>query len=283
MDRCEENYLMVGKYDQEFMRKLVKRAYGGTHGGSGPFVEKCSAEAGLSKAVLEKATSKTGRDRVSPLPIPLQEAIVRNSEGRVTMEEVLAANGLVRKETAELLMDTLLPEKKEVQDLRYKKWRDKIESDTNPSGFHAFCKNLEEFCKELDKDTADAVMADKDKLYSSAFFAWALQQYQMSGKDTEKASGAKQILMDLAVRCNKWMEWHFMETPHIRMPDLPTDNADTGMEKDNNAVPEADTQENGEEDVPSASGEENDLTAPEMENIPLTPNAGSNTLPVYLL
>lgn len=63
---------------------------------------------------------------------------------------------------AEYILESLKPPAShEKKDLRHKKWKDLVESQTEATDYFSFCENLEIFCSKLQKKNVKYLLQNK--------------------------------------------------------------------------------------------------------------------------
>lgn len=160
-----------------------------------------------------------------PMHLRMVKPLVGLSDGRITMEQMLAANGLLKLSEAEYILESLKPPAShEKKDLRYKKWKDLIESQTEATDYFSFCENLEIFCSKLQKKNVKYLLQNKLKLFASPFLVSCLSEYGNLIRDKveklhygetpeneEKEKDLWFVLYNFLVENPGWVERRFSE------------------------------------------------------------------------
>lgn len=171
----DPSYIVVSKPDKNKIKKLWRIAVGSDNiHVETAMAKKCSE---LIYWHYQSILHYMRGERSNPVPLCLINTVVECSGGRVTKEQFIAANGMVKYKKAEQLLESLQPEMKKVQDLRFKEFRDKMEEEHVSSTYSSFLSDLEYFCTSLDPAIVRIVNENKEKLFSSTCFVMVLREY----------------------------------------------------------------------------------------------------------
>ena len=175
----DQRYLVVSDFDLEKFTHLISRAAGADSPKKiKQYLRKCCANSANEYNDMLTYERRLSGETKLQLPLRLLRPLEEFSEGRITLDQLLAANGLIKLSEAEYILDSLKPiATHEKKDLRLKKWRDLIESRTEATDYFSFCENLELFCCKLKRKNVKYLLQNKLKLFSSPFLVSCLSEY----------------------------------------------------------------------------------------------------------